>query len=342
MKGSAMVVAILLVALAGVVATGLAELGRRAVARAGVERDGIRAWFLAEAGLTDTVAALPAGRTFDAALAAMPDPPPATGAAWTYAVGVVDDDDDDPTDDLADVNARVIVRVSAYGPAPVRRRLEAVIGRRPDPLLPGAATLAGPLAAMTPDFSLDGRDFDVGNGCVTETGARDRAGLSLPEGAGMPMLADPAQVRGRGDTPSVARGAAPDLAEVAASDTADTVATGSLPASLGDVAAPRFTRIDGDAEADGASSGAGVLYVAGRLRVTGRLDFRGLVAAAGGVEIVPGGTLAVCGGLWAAGTPALDAGGAGTVRASAAALRLAATVAPLPAAARVIAVREAS
>jgi hypothetical protein len=342
MKGSALVIAILLVALAGVVATALAELGRLALARARIDRDGLRAWFVAEGGLTDTVAAIPPGRRFDAQLRDAPAPPPATGPPWSYGVGFLDDGDDAPSDPLADVNARVMLRVTAFGPTPVRRRLEAVIARRIDPVLPGAATLGGEIASLTPDFSLDGRDFDVGSGCTMESGTRARAGLSLPEGSGMPLLASPEQIRGWGASPSIAHGPTPDLTEVANDPGAARLSGGSLPGTLGDLAAPGFTIVAGDALADGSVAGAGTLYVTGRLRVSGHLDFRGLVAAAGGVEVVAGGRLDVCGGLWATGTPALDARGTGHVRASSAALRLAATVAPLPAAARVVATREAS
>ena len=128
-RGSALVIAILLMALAGIVATSLAELGRLTVSRARVGRDGARAWFLAEAGLAETVAALPAGRAFTTALRAHPAPVAASGAAWTYAVGFLDDADDHPDDRTADVNARVILRVNAFGPTPVRRRLEAILGR---------------------------------------------------------------------------------------------------------------------------------------------------------------------------------------------------------------------
>ena len=60
-KGSALVVAILLIALAGVLTTTLTELGRLALRRARLDRDGVRAWFVAEAGLADTAATLPAG-----------------------------------------------------------------------------------------------------------------------------------------------------------------------------------------------------------------------------------------------------------------------------------------
>jgi hypothetical protein len=203
------VIAILLVALAGALATALAELGRRAIGRARLDRDGVRAWFLAEAGLADTVATLPAGSSFTAALRAAPGPPPAAGAAWSYAAGFLDDRDDDPADDTADVNARVILRVNAFGPAPVRRRLEAVVGRNADPLLPGALTLGGDARALTADFLLDGRDFDMHSGCTLAGSAADRPGLSLPDGAALPMLAAPAQVRGRGDAPSIGRGPAP-------------------------------------------------------------------------------------------------------------------------------------
>ena len=342
MKGSALVIAILLVALAGVLATALAELGRLAVGRAHLDRDGVRAWFIAEAGLTDTIAAIPAGHSFTDALRAAPAPPPASGTPWSYAVGFLDDGDDDPDDATADVNARVILRVNAFGPAPVRRRLEAVVARKLDPLLPGALTLAGDARGLTVDFLLDGRDFDMISGCTLVSGGAARAGLSLPEGAGLPMLSRPDQILGRGSAPSIERGPAPAFTEVAAADAATHQLAGSLAPTLGDATMPRFTIIDGDAMADAVTSGAGMLYVAGRLRVTGRLDFRGLIAAAGGIELAPGATLQVCGGAWAAGPNALDARGSGFVRASTAALRLAATLAPLPASAHVIAIREAS
>jgi hypothetical protein len=341
MKGSALVIAILLVALASVLATALAELGRLAVGRARLDRDGVRAWFIAEAGLTDTVAAMPAGYTFTAALRAEPAPPSPAGPPWSYAVGFLDDGDDRPDDATTDVNARVILRVNAFGSAPIRRRLEAVLGRKPDPLLPGALTLAGGVTALTAEFLLDGRDFDMSSGCTLTSRGAARAGLSLPDGAGLPMLVSPDQVLGRAGAPSVERGPAPAFTEVAAARGATHRPAGPLAPTLGDATTPRFTIVDGDAAADAVTSGAGTLYVAGRLRVTGRLDFRGMIAAAGGIELAPGGTLRVCGGAWAASPNALDARGTGFVRASAEALRLAATLAPLPAPAHVIAIREA-
>ncbi|MEO6028251.1 MAG: hypothetical protein ABIR79_15410, partial [Candidatus Binatia bacterium] len=158
--------------------------------------------------------------------------------------------------------------------------------------------------------------------------------------ATLPLLADPEQIRGRGDAPSITREPAPDFDEVATALGATHVAGGALAATLGADATPRFTVVDGDATADMVTSGAGTLYVAGRLRVTGRLAFTGMVAAAGGIELAPGATMEICGGAWAGGAPAVDVRGSGFVRASAAALRLAASVAPLPAAARVIAARE--
>lgn len=341
-SGSALLVAILLMALAGVLATGLTELGRTALRRARLDRDGVRAWFVAEGGLAETVAALPAGHRFDDALQATPAPPAAGGPAWSYVVGFLDDADDHPADGTADVNARVILRVNAFGPTPVRRRLEAILGRGTDPLLPGALTLAGGVGALTADFLLDGRDFGMSSGCTLPDAGSARPGLSLPEGAGLPMLAAPEQIQGRGGAPSIARGAAPGFDEVATARTATRLAAGALPASLGDAATPRFTVVAGDATADAVTSGAGVLYVAGRLRIGGRLGFTGLIAAAGGITLAPGAVLEVCGGAWAAGTPALDARGSGFVRASRTALRLAATLAPLPAPARVLAVREPS
>jgi hypothetical protein len=341
-RGSALVVAILVLALAGVLATALAELGRRALVRARLDRDGVRAAYLAEGGLAETVAGLPAGWRFDAALADQPAALPAAGDPWTFAAGFLDDADDAPRDDTSDRNARVTLRVAAFGPAPIRRRLEAVIGRAPDPLVPGALTLDGNLEGLTPDFLLDGRDFDMSSGCTLAADGAPRAGLALPDGLGLPVLASPAQVQGRGSVPSIVREEAPSFDEVADGEHADVVAAGALPAVLGDVATPAFVRVDGDAVVDADTTGAGTLFVAGRLRVTGRLAYRGLVAAADGIAVDPGATLEICGGAWAAGEPAFDARGTGFVRASRAALRLAATVAPLPAPARVIAVREPS
>jgi hypothetical protein len=341
-EGSALVIAILLIALAGVLATALTELGRAAVRRARLDRDGVRAWYLAESGLAETIAALPPGRAFTAALAAFPGPPAAAGPAWTYAAGLLDDADEIPRDDTRDRNARVILRVNAFGPAPVRRRLEAAIGRAAAPLQPGALTLTGDARTLTADFLLDGRDFDMSSGCTLVASGDPRAGLSLPDEAGLPVLARPDHVVGRGSAPSIERHDAPPFAEVATAEPATHVAAGVLPATLGAVAAPRFTRVDGDAVVDATTSGAGALYVAGRLRITGRLAFTGMLAAAGGIELAPGATLEICGGAWASGTSALDVQGTGFIRASSAALRMASTLAPLPARARVLGVREPS
>lgn len=340
-RGSALVAALLLMALAGILATGLAELGRRALARARLDRDGVRAAYLAEAGIADVVATLPPGWSFTDALATYPALPPANGPAWTWSAGLTDDPDETPRDDARDVNARVILRVNAFGPAPVRRRLEAVIGRESVPLQPGALTLGGDLQSLAADFSLDGRDFDMASGCTALGAELARAGLALPEGAWMPILAHPERITGSGAAPSIARTAAPSYAEVAGDSRALRLAAGALPAMLGDLAMPRFTSVAGDAEADQPTTGAGVLWVAGRLRVTARLAFTGAVAAADGIEVAPGATLEVCGGAWAGGAGAFAAAGGGFVRASTAALRRAATLAPLPARARLIAVREA-
>ncbi|MCC6766126.1 MAG: hypothetical protein IT293_15820 [Deltaproteobacteria bacterium] len=340
-RGSALLAALLLMALAGIVASGLAELGRRALARARLDRDGVRAWYLAEAGLADVTAGLPPGHAFTDALATTPASPPASGAAWTWGEGLADDADETPPDDTRDGNARVILRVNAFGPPPVRRRLEALIGRERAPLQPGALSLTGDLGSLTPDFSLDGRDFDMASGCTAPGPGPARPGLALPEGAGLPLLAHPERIVGRGAAPSITRREAPSFAEVEGDARATRLAAGALPAALGDPAAPRFTVVDGDAVADQPTAGVGALYVAGRLRIASRLAFTGVLAAAGGIDVAPGATLEVCGGAWAAGAPALAVDGAGFVRASDAALRLAATLAPLPARARIVAVREA-
>jgi hypothetical protein len=337
--GSALVAALLAMALAGGAAVVFAELARTTLVRARVDRDGVTAWYVAEAGLAETVAGLQAGGTFSADLASHAGAPPAA-AAGGYAVTFADDRDETPDNPLVDRNQRIVVRIGAAGPAPVQRRLEAVVGREPEPFLPGAAILAGGVSNLTGDFRLDGHDGAMETGCTMAGSGRMRAGISLPESAAVPALDHPEQVAGVGGIPSVTRERAPDLTSLATSPGAVQLAPGSLPASLGTSTAPQLSVVAGDTSIDGAVSGAGILYASGRVRITGTLDFTGIVAAAGGVEVATGAQLRVCGALWAAGTPALDARGGGIVRTSADAIAMAGRLAPLPARARVVAARE--
>jgi hypothetical protein len=339
-RGSALVAALWAVTLAGVAAASLAELGRLAALRARLDRDGLRAWFLAEAGLAETVAAFPPGRDFDAELAALSGGDARPEGTWTWAALALDDPDDDPDDPLADANSLIQLRITAWGPFPVRRRLEALIGRNPEPFFPGAATLAGGGGTLAEDFVLDGRDYTMGSGCTVEAEGLLRAGLALPEGAPEPSIDRPGTILGAGGPPSVVRAPPPDLGPLGAETGGARVPGGSISGDLGTAGTPRLTIVEGDALVEDVVQGAGVLFATGRLRVEGILGFSGIVAAAGGVEVTDTGTLLVCGGLWAAGDPALEARGAGTVRASAEALRAAATVARLPARPRVVAMRE--
>lgn len=177
-------------------------------------------------------------------------------------------------------------------------------------------------------------------GCTMAGSETPRAGLTLPEGASLPALDHPERITGTGGEPSIERVAAPDLTALGADARATRIPAGALPSTLGSVAAPQFTVVEGDAVVDGTTTGGGVLYATGRLRIDGALGFTGVVAAAGGIELAEAGDLAICGALWAAGEPALDARGGGAVRWSSDAARWAASVAPLPARARVMAVRE--
>jgi hypothetical protein len=321
--------------LAGAAAVSLAELARGALTRARHERDGARAWFLAEAAVTDVLTAATAGTTFTDLLRSTPTLERDAAPGWSYRAELGDDGDDAPEDPLTDANRIATLRVTARGPAPVRRVLEAVIGRAPDPYFPAAIALGGDVNSLASGFLIDGRDYGMGSGCTLAAGDGARFALALPAGA--PVPAHP--LNGRGGDPSVVRGEAPELDEVPEAEHATRVAAGALGGAFGSVGTPQLTVVDGDAAVTGTLSGAGVLYVGGSLRVTGTLAFTGVVAAERGIT-VDGGELIVCGGVYAAGDPALDVTGRGGVRASAEALRLAATVAPLPAAARVIAVRE--
>ncbi len=337
-RGSALVIALVAVTLAGGTAAVLADLARVATERARVDRDGTRAWFLAEAGLAETVAALDAGTTFTAALAA--PTVGGSGSSGTYRAELQDDVDETPNDARTDANQRVLLTITALGPPPVRRRLQAVVGRAPDPYLPGAATLAGGVTNLTSDFRLDGRDGAMNTGCAMPGSVRSRAGASLPAGAAVPPLHDPTQIVGADGPSSIVRRRPPDLGPLRTRAGAVHVAPPTVPALVGSVGAPQLTVVDGDAMVAGATSGAGILYAAGTLHVSGTLDFTGVVAAAGGVEVTATGELRVCGALWAAGSTALDARGRGVVHASGDAIAMAARLAPLPARARIVAVRE--
>ncbi len=338
-NGSALIAAVLMLALAGATAALLAELGRVALGRARVDRDGTRAWFLAEAGLADTIAGLASGTDFTDRLAA-PPPPLADPAPWSYLAEFSDDADETPDDPSVDANRQVLLRITASGPPPVRRRLEALVERQDHPFFPGAVTLSGGVMDLTGGISLDGRDSLMGTGCAMGGGRTPRAGLTLPEGASLPAVDHPERITGTGGEPSIERMAAPDLSGLGADASATRIPAGALPGTLGNIDAPQFTVVEGDAVVDATTTGAGVLYATGKLSVQGALAFTGVVAAAGGVELLSASDLTICGALWAAGEPAFDARGGGAVHWSSDAARWAAGIAPLPARARVVAVRE--
>jgi hypothetical protein len=336
--GSALVVALFALALAGSMAAMFADLARTTLVRARVDRDGADAWFLAEAGLADTVGAMEAGGSFTATLTARPGTSrPAPGG---YVADVVDDVDETPNDATLDKNERVLVRVTAAGRPPVRRRLEAVIMRAPAPFLPGAATLTGGVRDLTGDFRLDGRDASMESGCTMEGRGPSRAGLSIPPDADAPALDRPEHVSGIGTSPSLTRRIPPDLTAVATTPSAVRVSPGVIAGDLGTTSTPQLTVVTGDAIVSGTASGAGVLYAAGELQISGTLRYTGVVAAARGVRVLNTGELHVCGALWAGGEPALEARGRGDVHASTDAIAWAARVAPLPARARIAAARE--
>ena len=332
-SGSALVAAILALAVGGAVATALAEVARLNVVRGRLQEDGTRAWFVAEAGLAETVAAMVSGSTFDADLAA-PSRSGGTGR-WTWSSTLTDDTDDSPNDPLTDSNERVILAVEATGPAPVRRRLEAVIGREREPFLPGVATLSGGVRELTRDFLLDGRDFDMDSRCARAGDGPSRAGLALLEG--MPILPlNPAQIIG-----GIRRTTTlPDLTPLATDPMATEHAPGMLSSPLGHRGAPRFTVVHGDAIAAAPISGAGLLYVDGRLSVRHTLDFTGVVAAAEGIDVSAEGSFIVCGAVWARGDPALAVRGTGALRRSVDAILSAHRLTPLPARAEIRATRE--
>lgn len=337
-RGAALVIAIMILLLAGVTAMALGELGRLAMTRARLDRDGARAWFLAEAGLADTVAALPAGTSYTASLARGTSRVDA-GDRWGYATTFLDDHDETPDDPAIDRNARVRLRVVATGPAPVRRRLEALLGRASLPFWPAAVVLTGGVNELTQAFTVDGRDYVMSDACESTGPGRERFALALPSGARRP-LAQIGQLLGHGSDPSMIALEDLSLESLAHAAGATHRARGALAGAFGTSALPAFSIVDGDATVDGSVTGAGVLFIDGRLEITGRIDFTGVLAARAGVTVGDVGTLFVCGGLWAGSDPALAVRGHGRVRGSDEALLTAMRVVPLPAAPRVVAVRE--
>lgn len=338
--GSAVLVALFGLLLAGMMAAALAELGRLSLQRARIGRDGVGAWFLAEAGLAETIAEIEPASHFNDLLAAAPGPLAESGAPGRYAIAVSDDVDDDPDDPTHDANGRVWLRLAAFGPPPIRRRLEAVLERDFDALFPGAVTLAGDLGELAVGFSLDGRDADAASGCTTGTSRPDRFGLAIPRESALPPLELPERINGRYPLPSIGRVSPADLTSLATSEAADRLVPGPLPSLLGDAASPRFSLVGGDALATGETTGGGLLYVSGRLVVSGSFVFTGVVVAAGGIEVTSSGHLDICGGVWAAGSPALATHGSGSIRVASDTIRTAARLAPLPARARAGAIAE--
>ncbi len=337
-RGAALVVAIMMLLLAGITATALGELGRLALTRARLDRDGVRAWFLAEAGLADGVVTIPAGTSFTALLGR-----PATrvdaGAGWSYTATVFDDRDDTPDDPATDRNQQVRLRVVATGPPPIRRRLEAVLGRAVLPFWPAVIALAGGVNDLTSAFAVDGRNYRMADACETRSAGGDRFGLGLPSRSPRPHT-ESGQISGAGVDPSVVELDVPALDGLAHAAGGTHYPRGTTTGTFGTAAAPALSIVDGDASVTGAVGGAGVLFVDGRLEIAGRVDFVGVVAARAGIMVTATGTLSVCGGVWAGSDPALTMRGGGRVRGSDEALAAAMRVAPLPAPARVVAVRE--
>jgi len=339
-NGSALLVALFALLLAGALSAALAELARLSVERARMDRDGVRTWFLAEAGLAETIASIEPGSHFDAPLTAQPGPLAETGAPGSHTVAFSDDVDDSPNDPLHDINGRVWLRLAAFGSPPIRRRLEALLERDLDALFPGAVTIAGDIGTMPEGIALDGRDFDVASGCTITTTRAARLGLAIPLTAPIPAIDHPEQINGMGGFPSIARASPANLTSLASGTDADRFVSGPLPETLGTASSPRFTLVEGEALVSGDTTGGGALYVGGRLTVSGSLEFTGVVAVGEGIEVTSGGRLVVCGAVWAAGSPALTGLGTGSIHAASDAIRTAGRVAALPARPRAKAIRE--
>jgi len=179
----------------------------------------------------------------------------------------------------------------------------------------------------------------MADACETQASGRERFGLGLPARIARPHT-EPGQIIGAGLDPSVTDLDAPLLDDIARAAGATHYPRGATAGTFGSVAAPALSIVDGDANVTDTVVGAGVLFVDGRLEIAGSVDFVGVVAARAGIMVSATGMLSVCGGVWAGSDPALTIRGGGRVRSSDEALAAALRVAPLPAAARVVAARE--
>jgi hypothetical protein len=335
-RGFALAAALLALAVAAGIGAATSELGRLHAVLARQRKATAAALAALDGCVERAVATLPAGWAFDDVLAG------ADGLGGTADDGVVPL----PGPCLGTARAapgppappRIVLEVEAETRGG-RRRLDAVLARRPDPGVPALVWIADPgaIGRVPGRLVLDGVD---------------PAALLAPQS----LLAAPAPpdaldawvtsqgaavVAGGGSTPPLWAPPPPlaDLVVRAGLAGAGPPGAGLLPAPP---VPPALMLSAGDLVLAAPSAGAGLLIVDGVLRIEASLTFAGVIAARGGLQVGPAGVLEVAGAVWLGdgGLGALVVDGEARVTASAAAVAAADALLPLPRRVRLAAVQD--
>ncbi len=322
-RGTALLAALVVTAVAAGVSAALAVVARTAIIL-GRNRDvAAQAQAAADGCLAAIVAALPAGWEFDTTLAGtdgipgtaddgvLAAPPGCTASART-APG-------------AAAPPRVLLEVEAVA-GTGRRVVQGVAARTTAPGVGGLVWVADPadLRPVGGTLRFDGTD-------PARPAAPPLAPVATP---GDPSGVD-AWLVAQGARVVVVAGAAAssappppvtllaDRLRTAGAATAGTlVATGTPPLAL--------TLTAGDLTVGGAAAGRGLLLVDGLLDIAGAFEFNGVVVAAGGIRVASGARFDVRGAVWLATGARLLVDGEASVSASADALDAADGLLPLP------------
>lgn len=319
--GAAVVTSLVFLALVGVIAAALSISAKSRLEQAAAIANGARAYYAAEAGLAATLAGLPAGLRYTGSLLgpdALPDteddgtlPYVATLAEFLGRTGaavdlrVEDDGDEEPANRRSDANETIVVRAVGWGGGEGRRVLRAFVGRQGQPYDPAAVAVLDAAVQLGDDFTIDGSDHQLADGCATSSGGPARAGIALADPAALEALgallelSGAERVRGAGGSPSLAPMRPVDaryFSDSAASATLE-FPGGAITGTWGEIGSAVGGVVQGDASVEGLLEGYGALVVTGNLVIDGTLRFVGSLAVGGTLRVSPTGSLDMCGAI---------------------------------------------
>jgi hypothetical protein len=293
-RGSALLAAVTLLAVAAALTAALAEMATSEAWIAGRRRLAAEARAAADGCVARLVASVPPGWDL-APMLAGPDgiagtaddgtlaTPPACSARATAA------------------GARVLLAVTGSAGGG-RHAVDALVGREATPGVAALVWTAAVPGAVAGTVALDGVDA----GDPTAPAWSALAAPAAPDALDAWLAGEAGHVVPSADTAGPSWAPAPPLAVLGARVRGGPHGGAEL---LGPVppAAPAVALVDGDLVLAAPVHGAGLLHVAGTLDIQGRLDFTGVVVAEQGLRVRGGATLAVRGAVWlgapAAGQP---------------------------------------